>query len=720
MCEESIPIEIPYGKTKLSCRLAAKNLVGIFTASLPLPAADPVRETSDALDHPIGSAPLEELARNVQSACVIASDHTRPVPSRILMPQILARLRKYNPAIDVTILIATGCHRPPTQAELIQKFGEKIVRREKIVIHDAFNSAELEEAGTLPSGGKLILNKAALHTDLLVSEGFIEPHFFAGFSGGRKSVLPGVASRVTVLANHCSEFIASANARTGNLEGNPIAEDMLYAADKAKLAFILNVVIDGEKRIVRAFAGAHRAAHEAGCQFLGELARITVPEVDIAITGNGGFPLDQNVYQAVKGMTAREAVTRDGGVIILAASCCDGHGGESFFRRMSEAASPRALLDEIAKIPRDETVPDQWEYQILARILDKHTVIVVTTQCDHALLHSMKLEAASSLDEALCLARAHVGEDAKIAVIPDGVSVIAGKKKHRIDLHTHSCRSDGTDTPRELIEHAAAAELAAIALTDHDTVEGIEEFLSAAGGHPELEAVPGVELSCRYGAREMHLVGLYIDHHNPELLAFLEKMRTERNLRNERIRLKLEALGYPITQEELQAAAGGAAIGRPHFAKILVERDYFANVRAVFEKLLKRGCPAYAPRELPPPEKAIEVIHQAGGIAVWAHPIYRCRNERAWAKRILKHFVPAGLDAVESYYSLFGREETQIMSSLAEEFQILESGGSDYHGGIRPDFALGSGAGGLWVPEQLLAKLKTKVGELRHEPKIPV
>ena len=192
--------------------------------------------------------------------------------------------------------ITSSYHRLTTHDELVGKFGEEIVARERIVVHDSSDAAALVEAGTLPSGGRLIVNRLAMEADLLVSEGFIEPHFFAGFSGGRKSVLPGIVSRETVLANHCSEFIQSPFARTGVLDGNPIHRDMLHAAETAKLAFIANVVINGEKKIVHAVAGHFRKAHEAGCAWLKEICRVRAPLSDIVVTSNGGYPLDQNVY----------------------------------------------------------------------------------------------------------------------------------------------------------------------------------------------------------------------------------------------------------------------------------------------------------------------------------------------------------------------------------------------------------------------------------------
>ncbi len=421
-------ISLPYGRTSITAEINKNQLVGIFESFVPPCAADPAAEVENALDNPIGSLPLEELAKNKKSALIIASDHTRPVPSKILIPAMLKRLRKFNKNIDITILIATGCHRETSKAELIEKFGENIVNSEKIIVHDASDEKMYHRLGKLPSGGSLIVNKLAITSELLVSEGFIEPHFFAGFSGGRKSVLPGIAARETVLANHCAEFISSPFARTGNLENNPIHKDMLFAAKKANLAFILNVVINGEKQIVKAFAGDAEKAHLAGCSFLKSCCGISAPEADIVITSNGGYPLDQNVYQSVKGMTAAEAVCREKGVIIICAACSDGHGGEAFYKTLSETDSPRELLNKIEAVPRNKTLPDQWQYQILARVLDKFQVIFVTQDCPHQLIKDMKMQVASTIDEALKIAYRSVGENAKIAVIPDGVSVIAEKK----------------------------------------------------------------------------------------------------------------------------------------------------------------------------------------------------------------------------------------------------------------------------------------------------
>ena len=376
------------------------------------------------MDNPIGSMKLEDLAKGKDNVVIITSDHTRPVPSRITMPIILKRLRKLNPDIKVKILIATGFHRPTTKEELIFKLGEEIVENEEIIIHKSTNDEDMVKAGVLPSGGDFYINKLAFEADLLIAEGFIEPHFFAGFSGGRKSILPGIASAKTIMYNHCSEFIDSENSRTGILKDNPIHRDMVYAAQTAKLAFILNVVIDKDKKVIASFAGDVQEAHKVGCDFVTNLSKIDKVPSDIVVSTNGGYPLDQNIYQSVKGMTAAEATCKEGGVIIMISACNDGHGGQSFYDNVANASSASEILQNVRNVRKDDTVPDQWEFQILARILDKYTVIMVTNQCDPEMITNMHMKHAYNFEEALNMAYEIKGKNAKVAVIPDGVSVI--------------------------------------------------------------------------------------------------------------------------------------------------------------------------------------------------------------------------------------------------------------------------------------------------------
>ena len=416
---------VPYGRTHLSARIPEDRIAGVLRSRLEsyVPAMGETELVEAALANPIGSEKLETLAAGKKNIVLIASDHTRPVPSKVLVPPMLAAVRRGNPEAEITILIATGCHRGTTKAELIEKFGQEIVERERIVIHDCAAEGDMVTIGTLPSGGSLRINRVAAEADLLISEGFIEPHFFAGFSGGRKSVLPGIAARETVYWNHNAEFIASDFARTGILEGNPIHRDMIYAARQAKLAFICNVVINAKHQVVGAFAGDCEMAHVAGTEFLKSLCQCPKMPADIVITTNNGYPLDQNIYQAVKGMTAGEATCKAGGVIIMVAACNDGHGGESFMKTMTQDEPVREILARIEMTPKEHTVPDQWESQILARILSKFRVVLVS-ECDPELVRAMKMHPAKDLPDALAQAEALLGCSGTVTVIPEGISAI--------------------------------------------------------------------------------------------------------------------------------------------------------------------------------------------------------------------------------------------------------------------------------------------------------
>lgn len=419
-------LKFPYGREKLKLELPADRLKGTLLSKAheyktKKSESEIVKE---AMDNPIESPKLRELAKGKEKIVIISSDHTRPVPSHITMPILLDEIERVNSEAEITILVATGFHRASTEEELRDKYGDRIVDDINIEMHDSRDQSQMVNLGKLPSGGEMILNKTAVNADLLIAEGFIEPHFFAGFSGGRKSVLPGVASKTTVLANHCSEFIDHPRARTGMLEGNPMHEDMLYAAKKAGLAFILNVVIDADKKVINAFAGHREKAHLKGTEFVSELAGVEAKPADIVITTNGGYPLDQNIYQSVKGMTAAEATCKEGGVIIIAAECSDGHGGEEFYKTFKEAKKVEDIMEDILARGRKETIPDQWESQILARILLKFEVIMVT-DAPEEMVEDMHMHWASDLESALSLAEDLLNDkEASITAIPDGVSVV--------------------------------------------------------------------------------------------------------------------------------------------------------------------------------------------------------------------------------------------------------------------------------------------------------
>ena len=414
-------LSIPYGKGALP--LEAEGAVILSSRIGELKARGDGRTlVRQAMDAPIDSPRLSELARGKKNCVIIISDHTRPVPSRDILPNMLADLREGNPGIEVTLLVATGFHRPSTEAELRAKLGDEIYDSCRVVVHDCRDRDANVRIGVLPSGAPCVIDRLAAETELLLAEGFIEPHFFAGFSGGRKSVLPGICDQVTVMGHHCSRFIDSPFSRTGILDGNPMHADMIAAAGMAKLAFIVNVVIDEEKKTVAAFAGNYITAHRAGCDFLLGYAQVRPAPAEIVLTSNGGAPLDQNLYQCVKSMTAAEASCLPGGVIIECAECADGHGGEAFYESLRACESAEALYAQFMATPQEETIADQWESQILARILKKHTVIMVTRPALKTMVEEMKMQYAASPEEALAMARA-MGKRS-LTVIPNGISVI--------------------------------------------------------------------------------------------------------------------------------------------------------------------------------------------------------------------------------------------------------------------------------------------------------
>lgn len=387
---------------------------------------DGISIVKEAMASPIDSPRLRDLAKGKPDCVIIISDHTRPVPSRDILPPMIEELREGNPDIQITLLVATGFHRGTTVEELRAKLGDELYEefKDHIVVHNAHDPESNVKVGVLPSGPDCILDKVAVNASLLVAEGFIEPHFFAGFSGGRKSVLPGIADAVTVMGNHCSKFIDHPCSRTGILDGNPMHEDMLAAARMAKLAYIVNVVIDENKKTVAAFAGNFETAHRRGCDFVSGYVCVKPAPADIVITTNGGYPLDQNAYQSPKGMTAAEATVKEGGVIIMLASCVDGNGGDYFYHIIADEPDIETAYQKFLATPQEKTAPDQWCSQIFARIARKYTVIFVAEPEQREMIEGLKVTYAPTLEEAYRLARSIKGENASLTCIPNGISVV--------------------------------------------------------------------------------------------------------------------------------------------------------------------------------------------------------------------------------------------------------------------------------------------------------
>lgn len=425
-------ISIPYSTSTVDIHIKEENLKAVIEAGAHGGKAWQSEEelVQEALAHPIGSKKLSELAVGKKKVVIVTSDHTRAVPSKITLPLELREIRRGNPDAEITILIATGLHRATTQEEQRRMFGDAIVDHERIVVNDAYETADFVDMGRLPSGAVFYVHKLAAECDLLICEGFIEPHFFAGFSGGRKSILPGICSQETVKINHSYPAVASPYARAGILEQNPIHEDMLDAAHKVNVQFILNVALDGKKRVIAAWAGDLEKAHEQGVRFVREEAQCPCVTGDIVVTGNGGYPLDQNLYQSSKAVSTAEICAVENGVIILCCSCTDGMGG-TYFSKLIQMGTPEEIDTYLAGLPVEETIPEQWNLQVYVRVLRKHKVILVTEGLEAEMIERCNMIPARTPDEALEIAYGIKGRDARVVVIPDGVSVLVSEVRER-------------------------------------------------------------------------------------------------------------------------------------------------------------------------------------------------------------------------------------------------------------------------------------------------
>ena len=336
-------------------------------------------------------------------------DGTRPQPRKIVVPAILDELEGIIRLEDVVVLVATGTHRGNSDAELRQMLGDEIVDTVRVVNHDARDQESLVWLGRFGAGVPVWLNREWVEADVRITTGFVEPHFFAGFSGGAKMVAPGLAGLETTLTLHDAKRIAHPNARWGITVGNPIHDDVRAIAAGTGTDFTIDVVIDRQQRIVCTFGGELFAVHRAACAVARETAMQPVPRrYEIVVTTNSGFPLDQNLYQAVKGMSAAAQVVTPGGLIICAAECRDGfpdHG--SYRRELTAADSPQALLKSITE--RAETVADRWQIQIQATIQSRATVIMHTTFLSDEDLAEAHLEQTSDISATVLEALAASG-----------------------------------------------------------------------------------------------------------------------------------------------------------------------------------------------------------------------------------------------------------------------------------------------------------------------
>jgi nickel-dependent lactate racemase len=372
---------------------------------------------------------LREVVHGRRTVAISVCDGTRPQPRHIVVPALLEELDGLVRLEDVVVLVATGTHRGNSEDELRAMLGDEVLSSVRVVNHDARDPSSLTWMGRFGADVPVWLNSEWVGADVRITTGFVEPHFFAGFSGGPKLVAPGLAGLETTLTLHDATRIGHPDARWGVTHGNPVHDDVRAIAAATGTHFALDVVLDGDKRIAEAFGGELFAMHEAACAAVRQTAMRAVPRpFDVVLTTNSGFPLDQNLYQAVKGMSAAAQVVRPGGAIVCAAECRDGFPAHGSYREeLTAAASPAALLEAIAA--RTETVPDQWQIQIQAAIQARSRVIVHTSFLSDADLAEAHLEQTPDVEATVRRLLDDAGPDARVCVLPYGpltVPYVAG------------------------------------------------------------------------------------------------------------------------------------------------------------------------------------------------------------------------------------------------------------------------------------------------------
>ncbi|MEM3770270.1 MAG: nickel-dependent lactate racemase [Candidatus Bathyarchaeia archaeon] len=412
-----VDVWLPYGKTEVCLRVPARNFLGSIEPRDKSGVPDARAEVERALKEPISSRRLSEIAKPGHKVAIVVDDVMGMAPSHVMVPPLLDELNSAGVKDeDVTVIFGCGAHRAVTSEEAVRLLGEGVLKRVKAISHDCKASPDLVYVGTTPKyGTKVYLNRVFAEADLKILTGHVCFHYYAGYGGGRKSVLPGVVGEETIKANHA--MLLHPNAKTGVLDGNPVHEDMVEAAKMAKVDFILNVVVNSKGEVVRAFAGNLEQAFHEGVKLVDEMYRIPVDRrVDIVVVSAGGQPFDVNLFQAYKGIDSALEVVKRGGVIILAAECQEGHGNQVFYDWMVKFKDLKAVEREIK---RNFVLGGHKAYYLM-RALQKAQIILVSAMPDYYATNVFRLKTAQTVNEALNEAFKIAGESAKVWVMPYG------------------------------------------------------------------------------------------------------------------------------------------------------------------------------------------------------------------------------------------------------------------------------------------------------------
>ncbi len=424
MTKQSVTVRLAYGEDGLEVDLPADRTTVVQPTWAPA-AADQRGLLRRALRQPVAGPPLRELVRPGQTVAVSICDGTRPQPRHLMVPAVLEELQDVVRLEDVVLLVATGTHRGNSDAELRQMLGSEIVDTVRVVNHDARDDSTLVWLGRHGADVPVLLNREWVDADVRITTGFVEPHFFAGFSGGPKLVAPGLAGLETVLTLHDATRIGDPRATWAVCEGNPVHDDIRAVVDAVgRVDFALDVVLNRDQAVVEAFGGPVSQMHAAARAASQRLAMQPVPGLfDVVVTTNSGFPLDQNLYQAVKGMSAGMTVVRRGGTIVCAAECRDGFPDHGSYREvLASESSPEALLASIAA--RERTVPDQWQVQVQAKVQAHADVVVRSSYLSADDLASAHLGHTDDVAATVLAALDRAGPEARVCVLPEGPQTI--------------------------------------------------------------------------------------------------------------------------------------------------------------------------------------------------------------------------------------------------------------------------------------------------------